>query len=264
MQKSTSRSRTNAAGLISALLAVFPLSATLSRPACADAASSEPAPPKSNAVAEESSVAPSEEKGCAARVAARVQSYYDEVVDFEASFEQVTRSITFGSASLGADAPSRGFVQFAKPGNMRWQYLTPAESLVVSNGRVLWIYDPVAREAQRLPVTKDYLTGAALQFLLGDGQLLKEFDVSAPTCEQDSEGTLVLNLMPRRSASYETLGLRARVATGEIRETLLVDLFGNETSISFSDMRINQAPAPETFEFEKPDGVEVIDLVVGP
>lgn len=202
--------------------------------------------------------------GCAEAIAARVQTYYESVVDFRASFEQVTQSITLGNTSMGADAPSRGVVQFAKPGKMRWHYESPSESLVISDNKVLWIYDPVAREAQRLPVAKDYLTGAALEFLLGDGQILEEFEVSAASCTPDSDGKLMLKLVPKKPASYEYLGLGADVVSGEISYTHLVDLFGNKTAISFSEMRTNLSPPDTTFQFEIPDGVRVIDLVVKP
>jgi len=260
MQTSTSEPRANAARRFAALLLALPWIA-LPIVGHAEAAGSNSESAKDTAQPQPQ---PSAGTGCAEAVAARVQSYYESVVDFRASFRQVTRSITLGNASLGADAPSRGVVVFAKPGKMRWTYQSPVESLVVSNGEVLWIFDPAAGEAQRLPVTKDYLTGAALQFLLGDGQILKEFDVSAPSCTPDSKGLLLLKLMPRRPASYEYLGLRAKVATGEISETDLVDLFGNETSISFSEMHINLNPADETFEFEIPEGIKVIDLVAAP
>jgi len=62
----------------------------------------------------------------------------------------------------GEETLTRGRVVFAKPGRMRWVYESPEPSLVVSDGETLWIYDPAAREAQRLPVTQGYLTGAAL------------------------------------------------------------------------------------------------------
>jgi outer membrane lipoprotein carrier protein len=201
---------------------------------------------------------------CAIDFASVVQAHYESVSDFRASFRQVTRSITLGQASLGADAPSHGVVQFAKPGKMRWHYLAPVESLVVSDNEIMWIFDPVRGEAQRLPVTDGYLTGAALEFLLGDGQILEEFEVSTSSCIPDSSGMLRLKLVPRKPASFEYLGLTAKLGTGEISGTELIDLFGNETSISFSEMRTNLNPTDGTFEFEVPDGVQVIDLVVTP
>ncbi len=198
---------------------------------------------------------------CARQLASTIQSHYDAVADFSASFRQQTRSVTLGNTSLGADAPSSGTVQFAKPGKMRWRYELPTPSQVISNGTILWIYDSTTREAQRLPVTEGYLTGAALEFLLGDGKILDEFNVGAASCVPDDQDALELRLLPKKPSSFESLGLRAKRESGEILGTSLVDLFGNETSISFSDVRTNVHPSASTFEFEVPDGVRVIDLI---
>jgi len=143
---------------------------------------------------------------------------------------------------------------------MRWRYESPTPSQVISDGKILWIYDAGTREAQRLPVTDGYLTGAALEFLLGDGNILEEFNVEAASAQD----TLELELIPKQAASFESLGLRAKRETGEILGTSLVDLFGNETVISFSDARINLHPAASTFVFEVPKGVAVIDLISAP
>jgi outer membrane lipoprotein carrier protein len=197
---------------------------------------------------------------CSAEVAARVQSHYDSVSDFRARFGQVTRSVTLGSATLGADAPSTGVVQLAKPGKMRWSYETPTPSLVVSNGKTLWLYDPGAGEVQRLPVTQGYLTGAALSFLLGDGKLSESFEIQAVDCKPDDAGTLLLELTPRQPASYQRLGMRVAEANGSILESDVVDLFGNRTQISFSEVETNLSPTDSVFDFEVPEGVMVIDL----
>ncbi len=198
---------------------------------------------------------------CAAEVAARVQSHYDSVSDFRARFGQVTQSVTLGSATLGSDAPSAGVVQLAKPGKMRWSYETPTPSLVVSDGKTLWLYDPAAGEVQRLPVTQGYLTGAALAFLLGDGKLAESFEIRAVDCEPDDAGTLLLELTPREPASYQQLGMRVLRADGSILESEVVDLFGNRTRISFSEVETNLSPADSVFVFEVPEGVMAIDLV---
>lgn len=200
---------------------------------------------------------------CAARYASAVQSHYENVNDFAASFEQKTRSVTLGNASLGADAPSTGSVQFKKPGKMRWRYETPMRSQVISDGKILWIYDEGAKEVQRLPVTEGYLTGAALEFLLGDGKILDEFDVEVAACAADNATSVDLTLRPRRPASYEYLTLRANPTNGEIMSTGLIDLFGNRTDIAFHGAQSNLNPPDATFSFEPPEGVQVIDLTSG-
>ena len=152
--------------------------------------------------------------------------------------------------------PRRGRVVFAKPGKMRWTYQEPEESVVVSNGETLWIHDVEARSVTRLSVTAGFLTGAALQFLLGDGQLLESFEVEASRCDPDR---VQLDLVPKQDSSYERLGLVADPETGDVWATSVRDLFGNLTRIAFSEIEVNRAPDPEIFEFEVPEGVELIE-----
>lgn len=211
---------------------------------------------------------------CADKVAATVQTHYEGVRDFTAQFEQTTSSALFGQVGSEQQAPVRGEVVFAKPGRMRWTYAEPEPSLVVSDGKTLWLYSPARKEAQRLPVTEGYLTGAALEFLLGDGKLLESFEVSSDVCPfhpiEDENGdqappqTIELELTPREPSSYEKLGITARPTTGEVVATRVVDLFGNETRIAFHQIQRNRDPDPSTFVFEPADDVDVIDLGTPP
>ncbi len=139
---------------------------------------------------------------------------------------------------------------------MRWSYLSPEPSVVVSDGQILWIYDVAGKSITRLEVTAGFLSGAALQFLLGDGQILESFEVRASACEGDR---ITLDLIPKADATYERLGLVADRISGNILATAVLDLFGNLTEIAFSEIEFNRDPKAETFQLEIPDGVEVID-----
>jgi outer membrane lipoprotein-sorting protein len=126
----------------------------------------------------------------------------------------------------------------------------------VSDGATLWTFDPALGEAQRFQATEDLLEGAAVQFLLGGGQILREFDVSGGPCEASP---VPLALVPREPASFARLELGVDAASGQILETRLFDLFGNVTHIRFRDIRTDVRPPPDTFRFEPPPGVRVLD-----
>jgi len=196
---------------------------------------------------------------CVESAVAAVQRRYESVRDLQGDFVQTSRSVAFGSAGGGAPE-SRGTVAFAKPGKMRWSYESPEPSLVVSDGAILVLYDPVHAEAQRLPVGEGYLSGAAIQFLLGEGEILSSFHVSAQRCDAD---VAELELIPREPASYEKLAIGVDRKTGQILHSTIFDLLGNETRVAFSNLRTNTDPDPALFTFDPPDGVKVIDLQAG-
>jgi outer membrane lipoprotein carrier protein len=195
------------------------------------------------------------DRACAERTVAAVQARYEAIHDLSARFEQTTRSVALGGP--GAETTSRGTVVFAKPGKMRWEYTEPEPSLVVSDGSTLTVYDPTHKEAQRLSVSEGYLSGAAIEFLLGEGDILTSFDVNVLRCEDDA---VELELVPKQPATYEKLAIRVDPATATVVRTSMIDLLGNETVVAFSGIETNRPPDPGTFVFDPPEGVRVIDL----
>jgi outer membrane lipoprotein-sorting protein len=157
----------------------------------------------------------------------------------------------------GEEVSARGRVVFAKPGRMRWVYVSPEPSLVVSDGETLWIYDPTLKEVQVLSVDAGFLSGTAIQFLLGEGKILESFIVSAESCEGDE---LSLDLRPKQNASYERLKLRVEKASGAILATAVLDLFGNRTEVVFERMQRNRAPDESLFRFEPSEDDRVLTL----
>jgi outer membrane lipoprotein carrier protein len=195
-------------------------------------------------------------RSCLDRTVDALQKRYENVRDVRASFVQTTRA-----AHTGGIAPepmrSTGRMVVEKPAKMRWVYEAPEESLVVSDGESMWIYDPAFGEAQRLPVGEGLLSGAAVSFLLGEGDLRRDFEIELVSCE---EGRAILELTPREPASYESLRVTADPATGLLSSTRVADLLGNVTDVELSQLETNQSPDPETFRFVAPDGVRVVEL----
>jgi outer membrane lipoprotein carrier protein len=190
---------------------------------------------------------------CAREIAARVQARYDGVQDLEARFSQRSQSVALGGAAQAFEAS--GVALFAKPGKMRWTYEQPEPSLVVSDGQTLWIFDPAAREVQEFPVGAGFLSGTAVQFLLGEGRILEAFDVRTEQCTGE---TVRLLLRPHEDATYEFLELVVAPTTGDVRGTAVVDLFGNRTDVTFESLLIDRKPDAARFRFEAEPGVRVL------
>ena len=199
---------------------------------------------------------PACDPGLAVEAARKIQLRYEGIRDLRADFVQTTTSATFEGEALMNPEPRHGKVVFAKPGKMRWTYAAPEASVVVSDGKTLWIHDLDAKTVTRLAVTEGYLSGAALQFLFGDGKILEAFEVSVTACDAQQ---VTLDLLPREDSSYERLGLVANRSTGRVMATSVTDLFGNQTRIRFDALEENRDPQPEVFVLKIPTGVEVID-----
>lgn len=195
-------------------------------------------------------------EACVERTTSSIQKRYEGVADLAARFEQSTRAVGVGAAA-GPATTSRGRVVLAKPGKMRWTYEEPEQSLVISDGETLWLFDPDFGEAQKLPSGGGYMTGAAAQFLLGAGDMRRDFEVSAVVCDASR---VELQLVPREPASYEKLFLDVDPASGDVRATRVVDLLGNVVNVKFSEMQFNTDPPEAEFRFDPPEGVRVIEV----
>jgi outer membrane lipoprotein carrier protein len=188
-------------------------------------------------------------------VVAEVQRRYDGAADFRSKFSQ-----TLTSAALGRKTNSSGEVAFKKPGRMRWDYEKPDKSTYVSDGGVLWLYEPEDKQAFKQELKTSQLP-AALAFLTGKGKLANEFDiVFAEKVPYGSAGDYVLSLSPKAAQpQVKTILFVVDPKTYDVRESVITDAQGNVNDVVFADIKVN-TKVPETlFHFTPPAGTRVID-----
>ena len=110
--------------------------------------------------------------------------------------------------------------------------------MVVSDGQTLWIYDPAAKEAQEFPV--------------GRGLPVRRRGAVPARRGADPRGVRralrslrgeTVRLLPASASRGElrALELRRRPRDGRVRETAVVDLFGNRTEVVFESLRSESA-----------------------
>ncbi len=188
-------------------------------------------------------------------VTAEVQKRYDGAADFRARFSQ-----TLTSAAMGRKTSSSGEVAFKKPGRMRWDYTQPDKSTYVTDGGVLWLYEPDDRQAFKQDLKGSQLP-AALAFLTGKGKLASEFDIAfADKSGRGGPGDYVLALSPKAAeAQVKTIVFVVDPRTFDVRESVITDGQGNVNDIVFADIRVNTKVPDTQFKFSPPAGVRVID-----
>jgi outer membrane lipoprotein carrier protein len=185
----------------------------------------------------------------------RVQKRYDGAADFRASFNQTLTNTAFKRRS-----PSTGEVLLKKPGRMRWNYKTPDPKMYLTDGDLLWLYEPEDKQAFKQDLKASQLP-AALAFLTGKGKLANEFDIAfAKDPAVGGPRDYVLALAPKQAqAQVKSILFVVDPETFFVRETLIVDAQGNTNDLLFSDIRINTHLQDATFHFSPPAGVRVVD-----
>ncbi len=173
----------------------------------------------------------------------KVQAFYERTRDLTARFDQ-----TYTYTGFGRRQVSSGLLLVKKPGMMRWDYQKPSTKTVAVKGSRLVQYEPAENQAYVDDHFDSSGMSAALAFLLGKGDLEKEFLVSTST-------TGALLLRPREAdPRVESIELVAG-AEGQIAATRVVDGAGNVNEIRFEGVKRNTGIPDSAFDVKLPEGV---------
>lgn len=182
-----------------------------------------------------------------------VEATYSNVESLSADFEQTSKSSAF-------ELTMKGSVSLAKPRQMRWDTTSdPAGSLVVSDGKKLWMYLPGDKQVHIYQDLSSSASGAMAMDILGDlGSLDEKFETSMGEAGVDSYA-VVLKPKPGLESNYQQIELVVAKGDYKLEKVTLTDLFGGLTIYAFSNLKLNPELKTGTFTFEVPKGVEVID-----
>lgn len=183
----------------------------------------------------------------AADLARKVQAYYEATRDLEARFQQ-----TYTYAGFGRRQVSSGTLRVKKPGMMRWDYEKPTPKTVAVKGSRLVQYEPEEQQAYVDEKFDSSAMSAAVTFLLGKGDLAREFSLST-----GEGGTLVLR--PKEpDPRVETIALTVG-PSGEVSATRVVDGAGNVNEVRLTAVRRNPGLPDAAFEVKLPKDVRRVD-----
>jgi outer membrane lipoprotein carrier protein len=188
----------------------------------------------------------------AAEIAAALQREYDSVRSFTADFTHL-----FEGGVLRRKAAESGKVFIKKPGKMRWNYDSPERKEFVSDGKKIYLYLPVDKQVMVSAVPPEDQATSAVLFLMGKGNLTRDFTVSYG--EGGTEDTYVLRLQPKiRDAEYDWLQLTIERESMQIRSLTAGDAQGGRSTFRFSNFKENPNLSDNTFVFTIPPGTEII------
>jgi len=147
-----------------------------------------------------------------------------------------------------------GSLTVAKPGKMRWQTNAPFEQLVVSDGKLIWIYDMDLEQVTIRDMDQRVQETPALLLSGSAVDVEKSFVV-----EQEVAGSeTIFQLVPKDpSQLFESLEFHYQGKS--LKRMMIFDAAGQVTEIIFSDASINSSVDPAAFIFDVPEGVDVID-----
>jgi len=187
-------------------------------------------------------------------IAGRVQKFYDGTKTFRATFKQ-----TYYIKVQNKKKESAGKVVFEKPGKMSFTYDEPSGNRVVSDGKIIRIYERENAQMYETQVKKSQYP-AALAFLMGEGKLTKDFKLKVlDASTMKFEGGYVLECIPKEaSPAYQKMLLYIDAATNQVRRALILDAQANRNRFDFDSPEVNKPVDPKEFEFTPPKGTKTV------
>lgn len=148
---------------------------------------------------------------------------------------------------------SSGRMLMRKPGQFRWDYLTPSAQIIVADGERLWAYDI---DLAQVTVRKlDRALGSTpLALLSGAAPIEETFTVGAV---RRQDGLDWYELTPKQPQPEFRL-LRVAFKGDALVSLELEDSFGQRTRLDFQKLERNPALDPALLRFTPPPGVDVV------
>src|SRR5215468_8046981 len=157
-----------------------------------------------------------------------LQKNYDATVDFIADFRQETEVKT-----LNRKLKASGKLYFKRPGKMLWRYEEPKGQFVLADGKNLYFYQPDQNQVIKSPLKNAFRGDIPLSFLLGLGNLKKDFNATLQSSDQNQ---YVLRLEPKGEAGgFSEILLAVNKASFDIVWVSVRDAANNVTTMRFSN-----------------------------
>ena len=166
-----------------------------------------------------------------------------------ANFKQVT----YGSRGKVMQT-SMGKMAVARPDNFRWYTITPNKQLVVTNGKLLWVYDVDLEQASVRSLKKAQNNTPAM-LLSGKIEDIEKYYQIKQTKQQGTQQSFVLTPKQKQGLFKQ---LQLNFNHQQIISMQFKDNLGQLVNITFSHVKTNPTIKASQFSFKPPPGVDVI------
>lgn len=148
---------------------------------------------------------------------------------------------------------ARGHMWLSRPGKFRWEVDAPYRQVVVSDGQNIYLHDPDLEQVTIQPLDTRVTHTPALLLSGSTSALAENYQVTRQ--QQGVAETFTL-----RPSSPDTLfeALKLTFRSEQLVMLQMNDSTGQRTAIEFTDISVNDSIDPSRFDFQIPDGADVI------
>ena len=142
---------------------------------------------------------------------------------------------------------------FKKPNLFKWDYLEPSKSQLISDGELLYLYDPDLKQVIISQLKK--FGGVSPAMLLVTNDIESLFEV---TIIQDKKGVDWFRALPHEPEKANFKEVFISFVQKELKGMRIIDGFDNTTEIEFSRVSRNTEINEAIFLFNTPEDIDVI------
>lgn len=183
------------------------------------------------------------------------QALIDLLDSFKSLSAEFNQTITDANGHLYET--TSGSFSVAEPNRVQWMVSSPMPQQIISDGDMIWIYDPDLEQVIIQAYNAELATSPVSLFSGNLIQLTDNFDITYKTNPTDID-TYSLKAK-KTSALYQTLKLYFKGPTPLALE--FTDSFQQSTRIDLYKVTINPQLSDSLFTFQIPSGVDVINYV---
>jgi len=142
---------------------------------------------------------------------------------------------------------------FKKPNLFKWDYLEPSKSQLISDGELLYLYDPDLKQVVISQLKK--FGGLSPAMLLVTSDIESLFEI---TIVQDEKGTDWFRALPLEPEKANFKEVFINFVQKELKGMRIIDGFNNTTEIEFIKVSRNTDINEAIFLFNTPEDIDII------
>jgi outer membrane lipoprotein carrier protein len=154
-----------------------------------------------------------------------------------------------------------GILYLRRPGMMRWEYQSPRQKLFVSDGKTIYFYLPEENQVQKTSVKESRDQRVPFLFLLGKGNLKKDFSKIewAKNDKPFFEGNQVLYAYPKKDIDeFARILMEFDPHSLQLQRITIFEVDGSKSEFVFTNIKENLGLNAQMFNFKVPANVEVV------
>ncbi len=187
------------------------------------------------------------------RALALTRKTYSSLVGLQADFVQ-----TEERPGVGVSSREEGILFFNPPNRMRWDYGGKRPHSVVINSSRVWIHTPSRKQIVARELTPKEMRRGAATFLSGLDGIEEDFTVQSRVTA--SGESIPLDLFPLEdNLPYDKISILVASDSGLVERIAIHHKLGNVTTITFHGIKTGVKLKDKLFEWNVPEGTEVIE-----